>query len=277
LYHLFISKDYIYIRTRLISSWTSHCIYYIYIYIRILAKHFRLEWMMKNNVWHLYIYPRDINPSKAPITNKLHQIQEPTRTLLNRIAPIPIRLFLEDQGLIKKPKDLRNNFFSSKQNTLNQLKSQTTMSTSRQFTPYSITVEQAALVHSTSTTSSSQLSPPQSNSPMDTTGTLPDAHAPTSSVLDNPNTTSTQTTDNPLIHLLASTPIHIYPPPQAEIPTPTFRHGRDRFPTRPTRFHAPSTCNPHQYEILPGPLPNFDKHWSSGRARRINDSVILAI
>jgi len=151
------------------------------------------------------------------------------------------------------------------------------MSISRQSTPYSVTVEQAAPAHPAPITPSNQASPSQSDSPMDTNVTLPDIHAPNSAVLGNPGTASTQTTENPLLHLLASTPIHIYRPPQAGIPTPMFRQGRDRFPTRPTRFHAPSTCNPHQYEVLPGPLPNFDKHWNSGRARRINDSVIVAI
>ena len=143
-----------------------------------------------------------------------------------------------------------------------------------QFTPHSITIEQAAPALSTPTMFSNQHPLSQSDTSM---VALPDVHVPTTPAPGNSNTIVTQTMDNPLLHLLASTPIHIYRPPQAGIPTPTFTQGRDRFPTRPTRFHAPSTCNPHQYEILPGPFPKFNKHWNSGRVRRIDDLVIHAI
>lgn len=69
-------------------------------------------------------------------------------------------------------------------------------------------------------------------------------------------------------------PIHNYREPQS--PMPIFTRGRDRFPERPQRFHAPSKGNPNRHEILPGPFDNYDKLWNR-RVLRIDDPDIRTI
>ena len=102
--------------------------------------------------------------------------------------------------------------------------------------------------------------------------TPPTNHVSAPSAPSTSGTTPTQTRNNPLLP-----PTTLYRAPQTGVPMPTFRQGRERFPAQTTRFHAPSTCNPNQYEVLPGLFSDFSQHWNLGQARRIDDIVIEAI
>jgi len=148
------------------------------------------------------------------------------------------------------------------------------LTTVEPFSPPSPTTKPAALAHSPSTTSLRRrlpLPPPTMNP------TLANSHVSTPPAPSASGTAPTQTRDNPLLPPITSNRTIINHAPQTGVPMPTFRQGRDRFPARTTRFHAPSTCNPNQYEVLPGLFSDFSKHWNVGRARRIDDTVIKAI
>ena len=57
---------------------------------------------------------------------------------------------------------------------------------------------------------------------------------------------------------------------------PIFAQGRDRFPVRSQRFHAPSKGNPHRHEVLPGPFEHFNRLWTRAPIR-IDDAHIRTI
>ena len=75
-----------------------------------------------------------------------------------------------------------------------------------------------------------------------------------------------------------SSPVHFYVEPTLTGPIPTFRNGRDRFPTRELRWHSASTDNPNRYEILPGTFAkgDFRARWNGG-VRHIDDTVVRTI
>jgi len=84
------------------------------------------------------------------------------------------------------------------------------------------------------------------------------------------------------MHLISmkqfTTPVHIYREPTLTEPTPTFRHGRDRFPMRELRWHSASVNNLNRYEILPGTFfkGDYRARWN-GEVRHIDDHVIHTI
>ena len=122
----------------------------------------------------------------------------------------------------------------------------------------------------TTVTSVQPLTTP-SDSMSNTQASLPVTHMIPSSTTVTSGDANAQTMGDML-----STPLYVYRRPQAGIPTPTFEHGRCRFPPRGLRLHSLTNNNPNRYEVLPGVFDNYDDLWSAP-ALPINDFLILAI